>query len=194
MIEEIVNRENSGEILWEGDYSRLFSAIIPYYFHVTHNTSWVITPEFNYRENIHPDYTVFLVNNNYHLLPYLIAEIKSRTGKSWMKLLEQMWYQCDLAKNDQGKIWAIGVKGLEISCFRFDISKYPSQVLDCYTNFEPLNLSHLTYAQLDALGVKYNICLDGSTGRIGVIKWRLDNRLHWPYINHMLEVMRVQNP
>lgn len=109
-------------------------------------------------------------------------------------LLEQMWDQCDLAKNNNGKIWAIGLKGLEISCFRFDVNKYEDQSPDCYTNFEPLNLSNLTNAQLDALGVKYNICLHGTTERIGVIKWRLDNHLHWPYINHMLQVMTVQNP
>lgn len=195
MINDVKNRENNGETLWECDYSRLMSAILPYYFHVTHNRAWVITPEFNTAENVKPDYTVyFVMNNPFFLYPYLVAEIKSKTGDSWFKLLEQMWQQCDLVKNPSGKIWAIGQKGLEICFFRFDILAYRNQMPDCFTNFEPLNLSNLNYQQLNNMGANCVFCSDGNSQRIGLIKWRLDNNIHKPYINHMFQVITVQNP
>lgn len=64
MITNVKNRENSGEILWECDYSFLTSGILPYYFHTAHNSRWVITPEFNHLENNHPDYTIFEIHTN----------------------------------------------------------------------------------------------------------------------------------
>lgn len=171
LIQHVVNQERNNPDLWKGDYSRIMSAILPYYFHVTHNRVWIITPEFNYSENIRPDYIVFFVQQNpFFIAPYLISEIKSKTGVSWNKLLEQMWNQCDLAKNRYGKIWAVGQKGLEICLFRFDITVFQDQVPDFYTNFKPLNLSNLTRGQLTQLGLEYKLCDNNGIQRIALIK------------------------
>lgn len=181
--------------LWECDYSRITSAILPYYFHVTPHNNWVITPEFNYLENNHPDYTIFKVlDNPFRYKIHAVVELKSKTGASWNKLLEQMWYQADVAKNDDGRLWAIGQKGLEICIFRFDVLKYEDQVPDYYTHFEPLNLSNLSAPALDALDVKYEFCDNYDFARIALIKWRLDNINHIPYINRMFEYIRMLEP
>ena len=195
LIQYVVNQERTGINLWEGDYSIIMSAILPYYFHIIHNRPLIITPEFNFQENLHPDYTVFLIKYNpFSIGPFLISEIKSKTGDSWNKLLDQMWSQCDVSKNQSGKIWAVGQKGLEICLFRFDLTIFQNQEPDFYTNFEPLNLSNLTSDQLAHLGVQYKLCDDNGTQRIGLIKWRLDNQNHWPYIHNMFQFMTMQNP
>lgn len=121
-------------------------------------------------------------------------EIKSKTGDSWLKLLEQMWTQSDVAKFPNGTLWAIGQKGLEICIFRFDISKYQNQKPDCFTNFEPLNLSNLNTVQLDQLKVKYELCDDNGFARIALIKWRLDDDRDKPYINHMFQYIHSRRP
>lgn len=196
IINNIKRRENNGEVLWECDYSFLTSAILPYYFHRTAHTTWVITPEFNYLEGNHPDYTIFLIptgNWRYTAVIHAVVEIKSKTGDSWSKMLEQMWNQADVAKDDDGRLWAIGQKGLEICIFKFDVLKYMNQEPDCYTNFEPLNLSNLNTVQLDQLGVKYEECNDDGFARISLIKWRLDDPRHRPYIDRMFNYIRVNN-
>ena len=184
IIFDIKNREArlpaklAGEILWECDYSYLTSAILPYYFHRTLHNTWVITPEFNYMEGNHPDYTIFnLTRNPYNRERRVVApvpcplspvpcplspqgkgergklELKSKTGASWQKLLEQMWEQADVSKNTtSGKLWAIGQKGLEICVFRFDVLNYQNQNPSCYTNFEPLNLHHLSFVHARSEG------------------------------------------
>lgn len=76
--------------MWECDYSLVTSAILPYYFYVTYN-KLVITPEYNHLENNHPDYTIFKVlDNPFRLQIHAVLEIKSKTGESLNKLLEQM--------------------------------------------------------------------------------------------------------
>lgn len=195
IITNVRHRENSGEILWECDYSCITSAILPYYFPVTTNNIWVITPEYNHLEGNHPDYTIFKVNNYpFKLEIYAVVEIKSKTGKSWHFLLEQMCKQAEVGKNDSGKLWAIGQKGVEICFFKFDLQKYLGQDPNCYTFFEPLNLSHLSVPQLDNLKVKYEECNNHGFARIALIKWRLDNRDHIPYIHHMFEHIRNLKP
>lgn len=140
--------------LWECDYSCITSAILPYYFHVTHDNAWVITPKYNHLEANHPDYTIFRVMANPTKLHiHALVEIKSKSGDSLNKLLEQMYSQCDVAKNDQGRLWAIGQKGFEICFFRFDVLKYGEQQPDYYTNYEPLNLSNPTEPELNNLNV-----------------------------------------
>lgn len=139
MIEDLVRKERDPNYpnLWECDYSRITSAILPYYFHVTAHNTWVITPEFNYMEDNHPDYTLFKVYiNPYRIEIHAVVEIKSKTGPSWNKLLEQMWTQADVSKNNAGRLWAIGQKGLEIWFFRFHILKYQDQAPNWYTNYE----------------------------------------------------------
>jgi hypothetical protein len=84
IIYNIRNRETKGEVLLECDYSFLTSALLPYYFHRTRNTTWVITPEYNYLENNHPDYTIFSITRNpYKAKIHAVVELKSKTGKSW---------------------------------------------------------------------------------------------------------------
>jgi len=102
-----------------------------------------------------------------------------------------MWSQAHVSKNNASRFWAIGQKGLEISIFRFDVFKYQIKVPDCYTNFEPLNLSHLSEPQLDYLAVKYEYCNDHDFARIALIKWRLDDVRHISYINRMFENIRM---
>lgn len=197
MIQDLKMRERDPNVpnLWECDYSRITSAILPYYFHVTHVNKWVITPEFNYLENNHPDYTIFKINNNpFGLRIHVVVELKSKNGDSWNKLLEQMWQQADVAKNDTGRLWAIGQKGLEICFFRFDVTKLQDQHPYWFTNFEPLNLSNLSEPELDVLKVKYALCNNNGFARIALIKWRLDNMDHIPYINHMFEYIRRLEP
>lgn len=105
-----------------------------------------------------------------------------------------MWDQADVSKNYEGKLWAIGVKGLEICVFRFDVLKFKDQKPDCFTNYEPLNLYNLNSTQLDSLGVKYEECDHNGFARIALIKWRLDNYIHQRYINHMLQYTRSRLP
>ena len=81
-----------------------------------------------------------------------------------------MWDQADIAKPFSGKLWAIGQKGLEFCVFEFNINEYKNQIPDCFTNFKPLNLSHLNIVQLDQLGVKYEQCNDNGFARISLIK------------------------
>lgn len=51
-------------------------------------------------EDNHPDYTLFKVSiNPYRVDVHAVVEIKSKAGKSWNKLLEQMWKQADVSKN-----------------------------------------------------------------------------------------------
>lgn len=195
MILDVKQRIDNNEILWECDYSFIISGILPYYYHTTVRSAWVITPEFNHLEGNHPDYTIFNISTNpYTRYILAVVEVKSRTGDSWFKLLEQMWDQADVSKNSDGKFWAIGVKGLEICVFRFDVVKFQEQNPDCFTNYEPLNLHNLNSTQLYSLGVKYEECDDNGFARIALIKSRLDNSRHQPYINHMLQYTMSRLP
>lgn len=190
IIKDTRDEELRGRVLWECDYSFIMSALLPYYFHTTVNSSWVITPEFNYLEGNHPDYTIFnILRNPYYAEINVVVELKSKTGDSWFKLLDQMWKQADVAKFDNGTLWAIGQKGLEICIFKFDVCEHENE--DCFTNFEPLNLSHLTETHLNQLGVNF---LKTHKGRIGLIKWRLDDDRHKPYIHHMFQYIRSRKP
>ena len=196
IITDLKQRENNKENLYECDYSLITSVILPYYFHVGRNTTWVITPEYNYLEANHPDYTIFSVNrhNNYTLDVHVVVELKSKTGDSWFKLLEQMYAQAEVAKNSNGKLWAIGQKGFEICFFEFNVTKYVDQDPDCFTNFKPLNLNNFSEPELDRLKIKYEHCNDNGFARVGLIKWRLDNRDHIAYIDHMFQYIRSRQP
>ena len=194
MIRDVAHKETQ-EIIWEGDYSRLTSVLLAYYFHVTRNRYWVIAPEFNKREDVTPDYTIFLVAlNPYNVFSHVVVEVKSKTGQSWAKLLEQMWTQADVNKYENGKLWAIGQKGLEICIFRFNVLQFQHTTPYHFVNFEPLNLGNLSREQLTNMGANCVVYFDNGIPRIGLIKWRLHNPNHWPYINHMFQVITVQQP
>ena len=196
IITDLKRREDYNERLYECDYSLITSAILPYYFHVARNTAWVITPEFNFLEDNHPDYTIFFVNrdNNYALDVHIVVEVKSKTGHSWFKLLEQMYPQAEVAKNSNGKLWAIGQKGFEICIFEFNVRKFEGQDPDCFTNFKPLNLNNFSEPELDRLNIKYEQCNDNGFARIGLIKWRLDNKDHIVYIDDMFQYITSRQP
>lgn len=105
-----------------------------------------------------------------------------------------MWKQADVAKSEDGKLWTIGQKGLEICLFRFDVLKYTDQKPDEFTNYEPLNLSNLNTVQLKQLGVDFVECNDNGFARLALLKWRLDNDKHKPYIDHMFQYIRSRKP
>lgn len=146
-------------------------------------------------EGNHPYYTIFkVIHHPFKLQIHAIVELKSKAGVSWNQLLEQMYSQADVAKNTEGRLWAIGQKGFEICFFRFDVLKYNNKDPYWYSNFEPLNLSNLSEAQLNNLNVQYQHCKDGGFARIALIKWRLDKPDHIPYINRMFEYIRSSQP
>lgn len=105
-----------------------------------------------------------------------------------------MYKQADVAKKNSGRLWAIGQKGFEICIFRFDVLNYMDQDPDCYTKFNPLNLSNLTEPQLDLLNVKYKYSNEDGFALIALVKWRLDNRYHITYINRMFEYIKNLEP
>lgn len=114
IIHQISQREER-QNLWECDYSLLTSSILAYYFHRTQDTTWLVVPEYNH----HPDYTIFLWSDlvgSYDNMIHAVVEVNCKTGASLNKLLEVMWNPADLAKNNSGRLWAMGEKGLEI-CF-----------------------------------------------------------------------------
>lgn len=74
----------------------------------------------------------------------------------------------------------------------FDINKFEDQEPDCFTNYELLNLSDLNQVELDELGLKSVHCDDENFARIAIIKWRLDNPLFWPYVNHIFEYIKTK--
>lgn len=63
-----------------------------------------------------------------------------------------------------------------------------------FTNFELLNLENLNKVQLDGLGVKYEECDDNGSNRLALLRWRLDNDNHKPYINNMFHHIRNNKP
>lgn len=115
IIDDISDKERRGVNLWECDYSILTSAILAYYFHSRPGSSWLLVPEYNHTEGNHPDYTIFLLSNPappiiYREMIHAVVEVKSKTGDSWEKLLNQMWDQADVSKDEDNQLWAIGQK------------------------------------------------------------------------------------
>lgn len=142
--------------LWECDYSRITSVLLPFYFRYEDN--WCISPEWVATENHRPDYTVFevcLVPGNLYgeCTPYLIAEIKNKAAISWWMLMEnQLWEQADKLKQDNGRLWVMAQIGFEICLFKFDVTRYPSYSGN-YENFMPLLPNGWGKADLDYLGI-----------------------------------------
>lgn len=64
MILDVKKRVDNKETFWECDYSFIISGILPYYYHTSVRSALIITPEFNYLENNHPDYTIFKISTN----------------------------------------------------------------------------------------------------------------------------------
>ena len=174
------------------------SALLTHYFHPTKHNHWIIVPEFNViSDDINefncPDYTLFLIEDVYQYTINMktIVELKSKVGKSWFQLVEQMRYQCYLASDVYDfKFLVIGQKGLEICFFKYDITKYIYQNPECFRNFEPLNLHNLQIPQLDELNVKYIECNDNGFSRVAVIKWNLNDENHAKYIDEMFQHIR----
>lgn len=106
----------------------------------------------------------------------------------------QLWNECDAAKNYNGTLWAIALIGFNICFFRFDVNAYPS-ITDEYTNFIPLNIRKLNEEDLDYLNVEYILQADANGNDvIRVIKWRLDDPNHHIFILEMFEYISNNNP
>lgn len=188
---------------WECDYAVLSAALFAIYFPLDWTPSplpayqWVIVPEYNHLERNHPDFTLFKVgNNNPSAIDiHAVFELKSRSGDSWYKLLEQMYGQADVAKNPLGRLWAVGQKGLEICFFNFDVLKNEDEQRDEFTSFDCLNLHGFSAEDLKKLGVAFLTTTnkEGST-RIAVIKWRLDDIRHQSYIHDMFIHIKNNDP
>lgn len=162
---------------FEGEYTRLMSVLLPYYCKFD---NWYITPEYNFRETIHPDYTVFRNIGLPDQEPkgYVIVETISRSGASWFKLLEQLRTQADVGSTN-GRVWVISQKGFEICIFRFDRLSYPNE--GHFTSFEPVNVDNYDKDDRDHIEVKYLKYIN----RIAVIKCRLDKFDHAYHIDRM---------
>jgi len=106
---------------------------------------------------------------------------------------DQAWNECDAVKNDQGRIFFIGLIGFGICFFFFDINRF---IYDSgwFTNFSPLNLNGLSEKQLRRLGAEPVVESIGGEDIIQVIKWRLDNPVHHPYISQMFLYMANNAP
>jgi hypothetical protein len=169
------------------------AAILDYYFHSTPHRAWVIAPEFNLGENNNPDYVIFLVHYN-PFWPELWGafELKSKTGDGWEKLLRQL--SLALEANSIGRMWLVGVKGLQICFYVYDSTTFHDQVPESYYFLEPLNLSRLNETQLTNIHAKFEHCNDEGFARIALIKWELDNVDHAPYIHGMFLHMRSRMP
>jgi hypothetical protein len=192
LMGDIRNRENY-DTLWEYEYSRVIAAILDFYFHSTNNNNWVIAPEYNIGENHNPDYTIF----NIHLNPFrdqLIGcfELKRRNGDSWHSLLTQI--SLALESNNVGRVWLVGVKGLTICFYIFDVETFINQRPECFDFLEVLNLNKLGEDELVRIGAKYETCDNDGYDRIALIKWELDNVNLAPYIDHMFQYMRSRMP
>ena len=178
--------------IYEDEISRLTSIILPYYFKYT--DGWYISPEQNWGQNYHPDYTVWqmdlLAGPHYGgSKPYLLVEVKrpvSSGGVSWSEILNQMWDQADSAKDDTGKIWAIGQRGLEFCVFTFDILRYQEDISPKYTNFIPLNLHNWNVTDFAELDIKVETEIINGVEEVRVIYWKLDDPTHRMYLHEML--------
>lgn len=191
-MQDIRNREPY-DTLWEYEYSRVMAAILDHYFHSTHNRNWVIAPEQNIGEMHSPDYTIYMI----HVNPFIdelygCFEIKSAEGESWAALLRQI--SLALESNNVGRVWLVGVKGLEICFYIFDASTFNNQTPDHFDFIEPLNLSNLNEDDLVRLSVRYQTCDDDGSTRIALIRWVLDDYRHAPYIDHMFQYMKSRMP
>lgn len=206
-IAETKNKENY-EDLWVTEYYSITRGILSYYYHTDVRSLKVTTPDvYNIEESL-GHFTIFKLST-YPYKRYIRTVVKvNNKSDSWYNLLEDMWArakaaidddreiwaQAKVSINDDRKLWAIGQKGLEFCVFRFDVSRFENQKPDCFTNFEPLNLDLLNTGELDNIGVKYIKCNHNGIPRIALIKWRLDNPLHQPYIDHMLQYTRSRLP
>lgn len=100
----------------ESDYSKIIALVLPEAF--TINNGWCIVPEFTLEGNYSSDYLVSKINTDINSpfygssMHWLCAELKDRVAVSWWILLnDQLWSQCDAAKNNKGRFWCIGQIG-----------------------------------------------------------------------------------
>lgn len=198
LIEELKNRQNNHEHLFESDYSLILGAILPHYFKFNNNV--VISPEMWSNDKRRSDYVASKINVNRnaivpygHATPLLMAECKKRWAISWANLVkDQLWNQADSLKNAENKLWVIGLIGFEICVFKFDLLNYNWS--NTFTNFSPVNLNNFSIEDLDELEIKH---VSESIGRIDVIQviqWRLDDNTHHIYIHNMLDYISKNNP
>ena len=181
----------SGQYLRECEYSRILARILPIYFPLDGDSKWSIAPVFDVGEDHHPDFTIW--DSTFVPDVYAVIEVKSRRGQSWGQLLEQLWNQADKAKGSSDRLWAIGLKGFEICVFKFNINEWENTDPEFWINFKALNLSNLNSFQLNQLGVNHTFANYNNFHELGIIKWRLDDIRHAPYIHAMLKHVAENN-
>jgi hypothetical protein len=126
VINYLRNKQINIVILYEADYSRLTSMILPYYFIYP---TYYISPEQHIGQNYHPDYVVGRPNPYGFNIIKLMWELKrdpmDGSSVSWEALLDQLWSQCDANNseiNGNGRIWCVAQRGLIICFFKWDLS------------------------------------------------------------------------
>jgi len=189
LISNLKTRYNTGEKLFESDYSRIMAAILPNYF--VYNQHFSIGPEIWSDDKRKSDFVVcstFLNRNGRlpygHNTPIVMVECKNRAAISWWLLCkDQLWDQSDSLKNNDGRLWVIGQIGFEVCFFRFDVLNFRGS--ENYCNFSPLNLRNLSELELLQQGIEYLVESVEFVDVIQVIKWRLDVPNHHAYIHEM---------
>ncbi len=194
---EYLKRNYRGN-LRECDYSKSLALILPQCFPL--NLGWFITPEFALTGDYSPDYLIGRIittpgpyyGTSYH---HVVVEVKRRIAVSWWVLMRnQLWDECDAVKNGDGKIFCIALIGFEICFFTFDVNDFHSPSGD-YRSFDPLNLNHFTEKDLNDLDVEYiPEKREDGVSVIRVIRWRIDDPRHRPYIVDMLQYISTNNP
>lgn len=155
MIRNLQTRQREHEKLFESDFTRVMGAILPHYF--VYVQGWVIAPEIWSDDKRRSDFVICLVNLIHgiippygHSIPKVMVEGKLPSAIPWNKLCkDQLWYQADSLKNDEGKLWVIGQIGYYVCIFRFDVNNYIES--EWFKNFSPLNLHNFSPEDLDEL-------------------------------------------
>ncbi len=175
----------------EADYILITGLLLYHYF--PYKDNWCVAPEQVIDDNYKPDFIVSEIStapSDYgQIYPYLNVEVKKPAIISWKKLLDdQLHKQCDNnsnnnARQNNGRLWAMGQRGFEICLFLFDIHKNVN--LDNYTQFTAVNPWNFSADDFDHLDAKPFVEKINGVDQIIAVNWRLDNSDHHRYIHDM---------
>lgn len=181
----------------ESDYILITALLLNNYF--PYSLNWCVAPEQVIDDNYKPDFIVSEIDTtlrNYGVsYPYLNVEVKRPAIISWKKLLDdQLHRQCDNnsannARQNNGRLWAMGQKGFEICLFLFDIHSHLN--LDNYNQFKAVNPRNYTADDLRHLDAEPFVETINGVDEIIAISWRIDNPDHHIHIHEMfLHILR----
>lgn len=186
----------------EADFTRIMFLLLPFF--LTYNPNFVFIPE------------VWVEHQNNGLkrcdgLAYVVRtqagvgygtqdnkivyEGKNRFAISWRALLsDQLWSQADSFRQN-GKIWVIASIGFEMCVFTYDVLKYTDRGED-YRNFNPVRPnSCITWTPKDFEWIDAEvITAPNNPNLITVIKWKLNDPAHHPFIHDILHHISTNNP